>query len=190
METLNKLMLLIGVLGVGLISKYIFVGSKSGFKSIGDLSIDDINKIREDESTPIVQYFWGKNPMNIRGTIDDNTLWVGEEGGDRNEGNYLHFTHPKFSFRAAYKILESYQRRGVVTLNDILHTYAPVSDNNHTQNYIDYVAQKSGIDSGDVVKDNQRYLIFAYMSDFETGEHGRYTPELVNDFLGEFGYGN
>lgn len=77
-----------------------------------------------------------KNPLNI-------------EKGDDWEGLSLLQLDPRFAtfvdgvhgFRAGAKILASYARRGIVTLEDIISTWAPPSEND-TQGYIKFVSER------------------------------------------------
>jgi hypothetical protein len=132
---------------------------------------------------------WDNNPLNIRGTDSDNTAWVGEKPSERNAKNYVGFLNEKYSFRAGFIIIRNYRRRhGLSTIRDILYRWAPPSDNNHTENYIRYVADKMGVSDDYQATDSDMSEMLAYMADFETGEHGARPPLLVKQYLGEFGF--
>lgn len=130
---------------------------------------------------------WDNNPLNIRGTMRDNTDWLGEKDSPRNEKNYMGFKHEKYCFRAGYKLLVNYNKfYSINTIDAILHRFAPVGDNNHTANYIKYVADKMGVDTDYKVPKYRYAEMLAYMSDFETGEHGVRSPEKVQGYINEF----
>lgn len=80
------------------------------------------------------------NPGNIR--KNDAFTWVGEIGQD--DKGFVKFEDPADGVRAMGKILDSYANRGVLTVQQILHTYAPKSEN-ETESYIDFVVKESGL---------------------------------------------
>ncbi len=75
------------------------------------------------------------NPGNIRRTADQ---WEGM-AEVQTDPEFVQFISPEYGFRAMVRILRSYERRGVVTIQDIITTYSPSSENN-TTNYIRFVA--------------------------------------------------
>jgi hypothetical protein len=66
------------------------------------------------------------NPLNIKWASVNN--WNGQTGKD--SGGFSIFDKPENGIRAAAKILDSYARRGIVTIADIVKTWAPASENN------------------------------------------------------------
>jgi len=82
------------------------------------------------------------NPGNLKELPGDRTQWKGERATD-DDPVFEEFTDPRFGIRAIGKVLDSYARRGIVTLSDIIHTYAPGSEND-TQAYIEHVASNTG----------------------------------------------
>lgn len=79
------------------------------------------------------------NPGNIR--WDGVTNWKGQSGAD--DAGFIQFDAPEFGIRAMTRVLQSYQRRGVVTLGDIVSTWAPTNENN-TEAYIRSVEKRTG----------------------------------------------
>ena len=79
------------------------------------------------------------NAGNIR--WDNRTQWLGQVGAD--DKNFIIFSDEKYGIRAMVRVLRSYQRRGVVTLGDIIATWAPANENN-VEAYISSVEQKTG----------------------------------------------
>ena len=53
--------------------------------------------------------------------------------------------------RAADKVLISYANKDINTVSDVIAAWAPPTDNNPTEDYIDYVADSLGIDEGAVI---------------------------------------
>jgi len=81
------------------------------------------------------------NPGNIRYT---GTRWQGLSDPS-SDGEYCIFINVRYGIRAMSKILKSYAGRGLVSIEDIISTWAPDSENN-TASYIYSVAQRMGVD--------------------------------------------
>jgi len=78
-----------------------------------------------------------KNPGNIRDSIYNN--WNGKTGVDG--AGFVIFSDARFGIRAIGKTIDSYQRRSVLTIAQIIETWAPPSENN-TASYIQSVAAR------------------------------------------------
>jgi len=74
------------------------------------------------------------NPGNIRISDAD---WMGKVK-DNTDGAFEQFTHPKWGIRAMHKILQSYNKRGVDTVQEIIETWAPPVENK-TQFYVAHI---------------------------------------------------
>ena len=86
------------------------------------------------------------NPMNLR---QFGQGFLGDEG---EEDSFIKFRDPAYSYRAADMVLDKYGRDyGINTIEDMISRYAPPSDDNPTEAYIDFVSQQTGIGSGDPV---------------------------------------
>lgn len=90
---------------------------------------------------------WNNNPVNIR--ISQNNDWVGEVPellNQAHDAEFETFHHAVDGYRAAIILLRNYQRLyGLNTLEGILNKFAPPSDDNPTQTYINFVAEKMGV---------------------------------------------
>lgn len=151
-------------------------------------SVNSESKSVESSSLEYFSAKWDGNPLNIRGSNNDSTKWLGEKPSERNAKNYMGFIHEKYSFRAAARILTNYNKLyGVRTLKAIITRYAPAADNNHTKNYYNYVASKLGINPDDDITIDIYPETLFYMSQFETGERN-ITLNAVRGYLHEFGY--
>jgi len=81
-----------------------------------------------------------RNPGNIR----PGAGFIGETGDD---GGYATFGSDDEGLRAIQRLLMTYgDQYGINTLRGLANRYAPPSDNNPTENYIDFLADKTGID--------------------------------------------
>ena len=79
-----------------------------------------------------------KNPLNIR--YNRNNKWQGQTGSD-----YMGFSKFKawsYGYRAAVKILRSYQKRGIKSIGDIIANWAPHTENDtkaYTKAVLEYL---------------------------------------------------
>lgn len=78
------------------------------------------------------------NPGNIR--HGDNWQGMKEKQTDKA---FVQFESPEYGIRAMVKVFRSYRNRGIVTLERIISTWAPSSENN-TEAYIKSVMKTTG----------------------------------------------
>jgi hypothetical protein len=109
------------------------------------------------------------NPLNIR----ESANWLGEKKLNLDAA-FEEFESPEYGFRAGYIILLQYLERGDNTIEKIVSKWAPVADNNHTGNYIDYLADKLDMSEFQELAPNDLPELMVAMSDFEGGQ-GRFT---------------
>lgn len=95
------------------------------------------------------------NPLNIR--VGSN--WFGL-AGSRN--GFCEFDSVAYCIRASLMILRSYSLRGIVTIGDIIRTWAPPSENN-TNSYVSFVCMKVGHHSGFVVDVKRPVFMFDFL---------------------------
>lgn len=113
------------------------------------------------------------NPLNIRDNKNNN--WQGKIGVDDKQ--FVVFSAPEYGYRAAAKLLSSYNRRGIKTLSDIITTWSPPqgidadgnSYTNPTDSYIRGVSQKTGIAPNEIVNKNDYNVLFMAMTYHENG---------------------
>ena len=123
------------------------------------------------------------NPLNVRSSAANQ--W---EGGDptMRERGYEGFTGPDFGIRAADRVLDTYARDyGIDTLSGALSRFAPEADDNPTQAYIDFVAERSGINPDapiDLTNPAVRSLVLSPMAEFES--KSIYSPEDIQASIG------
>ncbi|MEP8736172.1 hypothetical protein ABKV59_15600 [Enterobacter hormaechei] len=80
------------------------------------------------------------NPGNLE--YSKTNPWVGQTGDD---GRFAKFETPEHGIRALGRNLLSYQRQGIDTVSDIINRWAPPSDNNNTDAYIQAVCAQLGV---------------------------------------------
>lgn len=108
-----------------------------------------------------------KNYLNIKWSAAND--WLGQTGKD--DRGFSVFSDPKYSIRAGFKILRSYAKRGVVTLRDVISTFAPPQDNNDTENYIRFVSKKTGLAPDEHVNEAMMPWVIQAMIKMEVGEN-------------------
>lgn len=86
-----------------------------------------------------------QEPLSIRNNNPGNLRFANQPGATQGEGGFARFETPEAGLAAMQKQIElDTQTRGL-TLDRFLNKYAPPSENK-TQNYINFVAQKTGLD--------------------------------------------
>lgn len=80
------------------------------------------------------------NPGNLE--YSKKNPWEGQTGDD---GRFAKFETPEHGIRALGRNLLSYQRQGIDTVSDIINRWAPPSDNNNTDAYIQAVCAQLGV---------------------------------------------
>jgi hypothetical protein len=104
-------------------------------KDDGTLPSDAVTAITKIKNAIGMQKGGINNPGNIRST---EIKWKGKitKPGDSFES----FDTLENGIRAMYKNLMSYRSRGINSIHEIIHTWAPESDNNNTPAYIKTVS--------------------------------------------------
>ena len=116
----------------------------------------------------------GDNAMQPRGIANNNPLnieygdnWQGLTGSD---GRFATFESVFYGIRAAGRILKNYRDKyGLKTVTGIVNRWAPPSDNNPTQKYIDFVANNAGVNADAPLSMADYPRVVAAMIHFENG---------------------
>mgnify|MGYP003133744154 CR=1 FL=1 len=120
-----------------------------------------------------------KNWLNVRYNANNN--WLGQVGSDNN--GYAQFEHPLYGLRAADKVLLNYKlRHNLDTVEDVINRFAPPSDDNPTENYINFVSNRTGYNSQakiDLEDPTVRENLIEAMLAFET-------PDASADYSSDF----
>jgi len=97
-------------------------------------------------------------PRGIRnnnpGNIKTGDMWQGSAGDD---GTFVIFADMVWGTRALATALTNMQKRGVNTIQDIISTWAPASENN-TNAYVNAVAEDMGVPPSQVLAMDQDTL--------------------------------
>ncbi|MEO4005788.1 hypothetical protein [Flavobacterium sp. CAU 1735] len=83
------------------------------------------------------------NPGNIRRSKE---TWDGKVPFSLSRDlSFEQFYELRYGLRAVMRILVTYSKSGYSTISLMINRYAPASDNNDTNAYINYVSQKTGL---------------------------------------------
>lgn len=85
------------------------------------------------------------NPLNIELSANWNGL-----SPDQTDGRFCQFTDAIYGIRAAAKILGTYAKRGVNTIEKIVSSWAPPNEND-TEGYINFVVRQTGFDRKKII---------------------------------------
>lgn len=110
------------------------------------------------------------NPLNIEKTKGGNP-WQGEIVPSA-DSRFAQFKSMAYGYRAAFKLLDNYQRNyGIDTISRMIARWAP-SNENHTDNYVKVVSERSGVPANSRITTRNRDVmvpIVAAMSFVENG---------------------
>lgn len=84
------------------------------------------------------------NPGNIRkGTTFDGQLPLAEQ----TDKSFIRFKSMEYGLRAMFRLINTYGKKyGIYTIEGIISRWAPPSDNNNTEDYIEAVCKRTGLD--------------------------------------------
>lgn len=105
------------------------------------------------------------NPGNIR--WDGSTQWQGMTGQD--DKGFIKFKSMAYGIRAMSKVLDSYARRGVNTVETVIATWAPAIENN-VEAYVSSVEQQTGLSRYKVLTAEDRPALVAAIIKHENGK--------------------
>ncbi|WP_087019049.1 virion protein [Thaumasiovibrio subtropicus] len=108
------------------------------------------------------------NPLNIRVGND----WQGEAAISRDNA-FETFKSAEYGFRAATKVLRSYNRQGISTVAGIISRWAPSNENN-TEHYINSVCGWTGFSRGQVIDVYNKEQVAKLLHAMSIMEVGRY----------------
>lgn len=101
------------------------------------------NKSNANKSTKgMTRGLRNNNPLNIRHSANK---WQGM-AAQQTDRAFVQFTARKYGYRAAFVLIRNYiARHHANTIGKIIARWAPSSDGNNTQAYINFVSKTSGI---------------------------------------------
>lgn len=118
------------------------------------------------------------NPGNIR--LTPGSVWVGEVAG--SDKSFKTFKDIQHGYRAIFVTLNGYLKKGYNTIEKIISRYAPPSDNNHTEGYINTVVKRTGISRDKVLTQSDREALKRIVTAISYVENGiEADPVEVNE---------
>ncbi len=127
------------------------------------------------------------DPRGIRNNNPGNLVYVGQTGASKEaNGRFATFASAQEGLNALAAQLRRYGQRGLNSIQSIVNTYAPASENN-TGAYANYLAEKMGIDTNtqfDVNSDPA--ALAALIRGIVEYENGRnpYSNDMINQAAG------
>lgn len=120
--------------------------------------------------------------LNNPGNIRPGAGFFGEIGDD---GGYAEFDSDAAGIRAIQRLLKTYGNQyGINTLRGLANRYAPPSDNNPTDNYIEFLSQQTGIDPDEPINLAERGSeIIPAIIGFEQGQQP-FSQDMINKAIG------
>jgi len=91
--------------------------------------------------------YQNNNPGNIK---QDGQTWIGEVSPS-TDPPFKQFKDMGWGYRAMFVNLRGYLRNGINTINNIVATWAPPSDNNDTYAYISAVSKDTEVDPDEII---------------------------------------
>ena len=121
------------------------------------------------------------NPINIR---HGKSQWVGMRE-KQTDKSFVQFTERVYGYRAAFVLLRGYIGKGKDTIGKIIAKWAPSSDGNNTQSYINYVSKSTGINASHALRfedKNDLVEVVRSMAHMESGivENRKLIEEAYN----------
>lgn len=102
------------------------------------------------------------NPFNIRYASGNH--WLMSDGDTRG---FVNFKSLEYGVRAAcILVMRSYRKNGVLTIAEIIHRFAPPSEND-TDKYVDFVCSRLGVLPFDIPTRNDFPYLLSVMSIYE-----------------------
>lgn len=161
--------IIIPIVGVVILANVIFFSIKLlNNKEVPKLN----NKNKKPISSGLIKYQKNSrgtrnhNPLNIE--YNKNNKWRGMVS---NDGRFCIFENDVYGFRAAARILKSYERRGITRVSDIIKHWAPASENN-VDAYVSAVTAISGLGGNAIINSNDKpntANLLKAMAQVETG---------------------
>ena len=110
------------------------------------------------------------NPLNIEKTRGGNP-WQGEIVPSA-DSRFAQFKSMAYGYRAAFKLLNNYQRNyGIDTIRKMISRWAP-SNENYTHNYVKAVSERSGVPADVRVTTTNRDVMVPIVSAMSFVENG------------------
>lgn len=110
------------------------------------------------------------NPLNIEKTKSGNP-WQGEIVPSK-DSRFAQFTTMAYGYRAAFKLLNNYQRNyGLDTIRKMIGRWAP-SNENRTDAYVRTVAERSGVPADSRITATNRDVMIPVVAAMSFVENG------------------
>lgn len=155
------------------------------------IGIDRYKKMKLGRSTAVESISYLGDPVLPRGIRNNNPgnlvrsgiAWDGKiPHSQSTDAQFEQFYYYWQGVRAMIKdIINDITTDGTNTIRMLIYRYAPPMEN-HTEQYIDFVSDRSGISPDDILAINpdQLYPVISAMAEFENGEENAINRSMFN----------
>jgi hypothetical protein len=117
------------------------------------------------------------NPGNIRhGAVKWQGMAI-----EQTDPDFVQFTDPVWGLRAIARIMYSYERDGITTIDGAINRWAPPSDSNPTAAYVHNVCEACGVGADDKVSLSDHLLPIIKAIVVQENGSNPYTDATIND---------
>ncbi|WP_272691675.1 MULTISPECIES: structural protein [Providencia] len=118
---------------------------------------------------------------NNAGNIRYGEKWQGLSP-TQTDKDFCQFINPVWGIRALFKVLFTYQNKHhKKTIRQIIDRYAPPNEN-HTENYIQFVAKKLGVNADDEISVGDKTTLYALSEAIIKMENSNQHPYSVTQY--------
>lgn len=142
------------------------------------------NYIQEEEQSKLPRGVRNCNPGNIRmppKKLEDKDKFEGEIRPSKDK-SFRTFVKMAYGYRAMHYLLRKYKNKySLNTLEQMINRWAPPSDNNKTEVYIDFVCDRTGIGRKEIVDVSNMTVmcrIVEAMATMECGGKTGWVPDM------------
>lgn len=158
----------------GLAVSRAFDESMRAAREAAETGVTYVSNIPSAISSMMPRGIRNNNPGNIDRT---GVPWQGMAPDQSTDSRFIVFAAPEWGIRAIARVLRSYAARGLVTIQQVISTWAPPKENN-TQAYIAFVSQEVGLPANAPIGPQHMPAIIAAIIKHENGQQP-YPPELI-----------
>jgi hypothetical protein len=116
------------------------------------------------------------SPRGIRNNNPGNLNYAGQEGATKEggeNGRFAVFSSMRDGISALHRQIQLYLQRGVNTIESIVNKYAPSSDGNNVQSYIQQLVGATGKGANETLSGDDQGMVFKLIRGIINHENGK-----------------
>ena len=140
-----------------------------GFMLLNRTQGNPLNYFTMQTNPKLPRGYRNNNPLNIR-----FSMWNAWKGKvlPNSDGAFEQFENMAYGYRAALHLIRKYIRQGYNTVAKIISRWAPESDGNYTQAYIDHVCEFADLNKDRIISPDDRDTLTAMVRAMSIIENG------------------